>query len=316
MVLGDFDATIPLETFAAVRDLRLSDAVKDSPLTAAISQVGVNGRSLGESRASFLDHGGQAANDFGQATAEAAQAMGDAAGAPPRPRKLSDDELTLLSGGDYSVAVDGPGWDWNFPSNDPGEQYPGGSGGGSEPTSYVQELENQCEADNKVDFAAQQLANLIKTMPDWNEREYAAIIYMTTDGQIRTTDLFKGQTVAEALALGQVAPETKLSAPADLGDGVILAVIHSHPDLGYDSAEEDHDNWYPSDRPDSGDYYSFEQLVGRDPRFANNVAFAQYILGPDGLLREFNAKDGRITRLNDPDPGSRTNLAKDRPCSQ
>jgi hypothetical protein len=50
--------------------------------------------------------------------------------------------------------------------------------------------------------------------------------------------------------------------------------------------------------------------------FSNHAGFAQYILGPDGTLREFNARDGKITAANDSDPNSRSNLAGDRPCSQ
>jgi len=191
--------------------------------------------------------------------------------------------------------------------------YPGGTDGTGGPPTYVDNLANQCAIDNKVDYAAQQVANLIKAKSDWIEREYAAIIYMTTDGQIRMTSLVAGQTVAEAQAAGLIAPETHLTVPSDLGGGVILAVVHSHPDVGYDILG-DLENLYPSDRVGSGDYYAFEQLAGHDPRFANNAAFAQYILGPDGQLREFNAKDGRINTFNDPDPASRTNLAKDRPC--
>jgi hypothetical protein len=197
----------------------------------------------------------------------------------------------------------------------------GGEGGGGSGisgingglTDFAEELQNQCEVDNKVDFAAQQISNAIKAMPDWNEREYAAIVWMTPDGQIHTSALDRGQTVAEALALGQTAPATNITVP-NLNGGIILAVVHSHPDIGYDAAG-DLENRYPSDRPTDGDYTTFEALVGHDARFSNNAAFAQYILGPDGVLREYNAKDGRINPTNDTDPNSRSNLAKDRPCS-
>jgi len=237
-------------------------------------------------------------------------------------RDLSPAEKKLVAGGlgtTGGITVVGPPYDpWNEPwypglPNDPGYGYGGGGGGSGGPTDFLDNYYDQCTLDNKVDFKAQQIANLIKTMPDWNEREYGAMIYMTPDGEVRMSILYRGQTVAEAVALGQSAPHTTIGWPSDLNGGVVLAIIHSHPDVGYGN-QQDLDNRYPSSDP-GADYDTFDQLVASDPRFSNNAGFAQYILGPDGQLREFNARDGRITRLNDPNPSSRTNLAADRPCS-
>jgi len=216
--------------------------------------------------------------------------------------------------GDGDIVVTGHRyWDWNFPENDPNEEYPDGTGSPGGPTSYLEQFYSECELDNQVDFKAQLVAAAIKAMPDWNEREYAAVIYMV-NGEIRVGPLLRGMTVAEAQAAGLNAPRTDIYAPPDLGDGIILAVVHSHPDVGYDGAA-DVRNRYPSGHV-GGDYDSFDAVVGSDPRFTNNAGFAQYILGPDGLLREFNAKDGRINSANDQNPDGRTNLAADRPCSQ
>lgn len=184
-------------------------------------------------------------------------------------------------------------------------------GGGAIPT-YWDFLQLQCQADATTDDVARQIEALIKAQPDWNSREYAAVIYLVGN-EIKMGPLVRGMTVAEAEAAGLDAPETRLSSPSDLGDGVILAVVHSHPDIGY-SDQDDLINRYPSDRPDSGDYYGFEQLTANDSRFIGNKAFSQYILGSDGVLREFNLIDGRITKNNDTSPDSRSDLASDRPC--
>lgn len=164
-----------------------------------------------------------------------------------------------------------------------------------------------------MDLIARQIEALIKAQPDWNAREYGAVIYMV-DNEVRMGPLIRGETLAEAQAAGRTEPTTRIPIPTDIGDGVILAVVHSHPDFGYEP-NEDLGNYYPSDRPDSGDYYGMEQFVGSDTRFGNNAAFAQYILGPDGVLREFNFSDGRVTKDNDTDPEGRSDLAKDRPCA-
>lgn len=164
-----------------------------------------------------------------------------------------------------------------------------------------------------VDFAAQQIANLIRSQPDWNEREYGAVVYQVGN-EIRVGPLTRGQTVQEAIDAGLDAPRTNIQLPADLGNGVILAVVHSHPNVGYEDVQ-DVENRYPSDH----DYDEFDARVSSgslasDPRFANNVAFAQYVLGSDGILREFNKKDGRLTLSNDMTPDSRDDLYLDRPC--
>lgn len=218
----------------------------------------------------------------------------------------------------YGARNDGRGFWFEFSSLSNIDGYPtvdetyDSGGGGGEIPSYFDFLQAECQADLTTDLVARQIEALIKAQPDWNAREYGAVIYMVGN-EVRMGPLVRGMTVAEARDAGLPAPETRLGFPSDLGDGVILAVVHSHPDIGYDD-RGDLENYYPSDRPDSGDYYGFEQFVGSDSRFGNNAAFAQYILGPDGVLREFNFSDGRVTRANDTDPGSRSNLAKDRPC--
>ncbi len=189
-------------------------------------------------------------------------------------------------------------------------------------------MKDRCSGDLIVDIAARQAEQLIKSQPDWNEREYAIAIYITGNGDIKLGPTSRGETVAEAqaraIANGETsyAPRTSIALPGEFGGWakddparpLILAIIHNHPDIGYDD-DEDFINRYPSDYADGGDYFNMAKLVQTDSRFSNTAAFAQYIVGPDGVLREFNAKDGKITAANDSDPDSRSNLAKDRPCS-
>lgn len=175
-----------------------------------------------------------------------------------------------------------------------------------------------CELDGAKDSAATTIAIEIKAKPDWQEREYGALILRDADGYIYIGNIARGETVAEAqaraTAAGQTdfAPETRFgSVPAGF---TVIGVVHSHPDVGY-SPSEDLQNRYPSDYPGGGDYTNFENLVVSHPRFSSAADFTQYILGPDGVLREFDFTEGRVTQANDTKP-NRADLASDRPCSR
>jgi len=181
--------------------------------------------------------------------------------------------------------------------------------GGTPP--FAENMEHECETDRNIDSLAQQVADMIRSQSDSNAREYGAVIYYDTSGNLKMGTLTPGQTVAEAISAGLGAPETRLSVPSDLGLGGIVAVVHSHPDIGYNNSE-DIQNRYPSNNPGSnGDYQTFNALVGSSG-FGNSAIFAQYILGPDGVLREFNASEGIVTASTDSNPSDRENLSSDR----
>ena len=93
--------------------------------------------------------------------------------------------------------------------------------------------------------------------------------------------------------------------------------MHNHPDIGYNNAE-DLVNHYPSyNGPvDDSDYLTFQSLVGVDDRFASTESFSLYVLGPDGVLREFDLKDGQLSQTNDSDPNSRDDLYDQPQCQQ
>jgi hypothetical protein len=183
----------------------------------------------------------------------------------------------------------------------PGSGNSGGTGSNPPPAIGSPPPETPCERDAAEDAIATSAANLIKSMPDWHEREYGALIVRYPDGNYGLQELTRGETVAEALYrfnnlhIGPAAPQTKFSF-SDIGQGVIVGAIHNHPDKGYTDAE-DIENQYPSYYDNAGDYGNFEALIG-----------------PDGVLREFNLADGHLNPSNDPNPASRSNLAADRPC--
>ena len=124
------------------------------------------------------------------------------------------------------------GWGWGGGDECSGWDSGCSDGGGStgSPPTYADYLADECNMDSLVDSQAQQIMNLIKAQPDWNLREYGAVVYMV-GGEIRISPLSRGESVAEAIAAGRQSQETNIQPPSDLGDGVILAVVHSHNQL-------------------------------------------------------------------------------------
>jgi hypothetical protein len=222
----------------------------------------------------------------------------------------------IFEGGAGGAASGGNG---NETGNSPDPMLAPDTGGGAEgSTDYLRELQRQCHADSEADLLAREIENQIKSQPDWNAREYGALIYVNGNGNLKIGTLTRGMTVAEAQRAGFGAPRTTFSTPTDLGSsGYIVAAVHSHPDIGY-SSRFDLENRYPSNNPgDDGDYQTFARLIGADSRFTNSAEFSQYILGPDGILREFNFSEGIVNRSNDKNPMSRSDLSSDRRhCSE
>jgi hypothetical protein len=207
------------------------------------------------------------------------------------------------------------------PRPTPGQFYNPGDYGGwdghdtSEPwvPQYPPPPQTPCELDQAMDGLAQQIEAMIKATPDWNAREYGAYILRDADGYLHIGQFMRGETVAEAIQAGRAAPSLGYQTTIPAGWSVVGAV-HSHPDVGYDNAA-DLVNRYPSLYPGGGDYNAFDRVIGGSPHFAPAAIFAQYILGPDGLLREFNWSEGRVTVNNDTRANDRHNLSSDRRCS-
>jgi len=241
-------------------------------------------------------------------------------------RELSADELSFIAGGDPGdIVVTASPWGGYYGSGGGGGGGGGygtsgggggGGGGDSPPPVNPPPPETPCERDAMEDTLAQALSDLIKSHPDWNSREYAASIIRYADGNYGVSALAQGDTYAEAQAREPGSPpQTTFAIGSLAGGAVVVGIIHNHPDIGYSDAE-DLENRYPSYNPGyNGDYNTFDKLVGQDPRFASADQFTQYILGPDGVLREFGYLEGHLSYAADTNAASRSDLTADRPCS-
>ncbi|HEX8466796.1 MAG TPA: DUF4329 domain-containing protein [Allosphingosinicella sp.] len=225
-------------------------------------------------------------------------------------RELSASEIDMVAGGE-TIYITGRrvsgGW--------------GGWGGGYNTEPRYDEPDtpptppppvSPCELDEAKDSAAKSIADEIKAKADWTSREYGALILRDSSGYIWFGELHAGETVAEAAVragpTGDYAPQISFgSVPSGY---TVVGVVHSHPDIGYDAAG-DAQNIYPS----ANDYSNFDALVGIDSRFSTQAQFTHYIVGPDGVLREYDFTEGKVTPLNDTKAATRADLASDRPCS-
>jgi hypothetical protein len=215
---------------------------------------------------------------------------------------------------DDTIIVNGGHWTFDTASVGPVLADHGGFGGTVTAADWRQ---YEAAVDLHVDVLARQIEGLIKAQPDWNEREYGAVIYVL-NGEIRMGPLIRGMSVAEAIAAGLAAPSTNFGSARYIGNGTILALVHSHPDIGYNAAgdiENRYPSFYMNGTVPGGDYALTDSLVNADSRFANSSVFAHYILGPDGTLREYNINEGHVDQSNDTHPADRGNLGYDRPGS-
>ena len=225
-------------------------------------------------------------------------------------RELSASEIDMVAGGE-TIYITGRRVTYGY----------GGWGGGGgydteprydEPEPTPPPPVSPCELDAAKDTAAQTIAAEIKAKADWTSREYGALVLRDASGYIWFGELHAGETVAEAAIragpTGDYAPQISFgSVPAGY---TVVGVVHSHPDIGYDAAG-DAQNIYPS----ADDYSNFAALVGTDSRFSTVAQFTHYIVGPDGVLREYDLAEGVINASNDTKAATRADLASDRPCS-
>jgi len=151
-------------------------------------------------------------------------------------------------------------------------------------------LPPECQThEDNTDSMAEFIADAIMSQPDWNSREYGAIIYLDQNGDIQAGPLQMGTTMAETNP-----PQLELSITSDMQNGKILGYVHNHPDIGYNSSE-DRDNRNPSQQ----DWAVYDTLVGD---YGASSALGMYILGPDGILREFHASFDRSTHTAENNP--------------
>lgn len=210
-------------------------------------------------------------------------------------RALTSIEMEQCAGGIETVTVTASRI--NFSWGGGGYSY-SGDGGGTR--SFTPREVNQDEPppptdEELVDAFAYYIQHDILAQTDHNEREYGTVIYQDRiTGEIKALPLTRGETVAEAERRGGpgTPPETRISTAGTDG-GVILAIIHNHPDIGYDNAG-DQRNKLPSDN----DWNAGQTLI--NGLRAETSTFAEYIVGPDGQLREYDYASGRPTSATTP----------------
>jgi hypothetical protein len=209
-------------------------------------------------------------------------------------RLLTPEELALISGGaqvdtnDLPPVEVRPPDDWGpnpgppdiiDPILDPGPGDNGGGGGGE--STYEQ-------VDGAADTVARSVEAMIRADPAYQSREIGAVIYR---------DPATGEIKATALTYGAVNTPDQLSLP--LGDAGITAsdvvgIIHSHPANALEGATHEV-NKYPSDnRAVNGQNYNGGDWAAADLLRDNGMnpdTFRHYIIGPDGVTREYNFND-------------------------
>jgi hypothetical protein len=156
-------------------------------------------------------------------------------------------------------------------------------------------IERNAKREIGTDTMAENFQDEVATKPDAGSREYATVMIMdATDAnapKFRYAPLAAGQTWAEALAAGQPGPTISVDLPPLGQFDYIVAIIHSHPLQGDPNPTL---NRLPSAQ-DWGAYNTIKNLPSQ-PRLAPETAFSQYILGPDGTVRQYRQDGGQPTQ--------------------
>ncbi|MET4678739.1 hypothetical protein [Stenotrophomonas rhizophila] len=213
-------------------------------------------------------------------------------------RELSWEELSLISGGAQVDTTDLPpvdalppdddGWpdidppDWTDPY-DPGggDGGGGGGGGGGSPSAY--EL-----VDGQADAVARDVEALIKADPGYQSQELGTVLYRdAVTGEIKSSPMVRGDA-SNPGAISYPLSEWGITAAQ------VVGIIHSHP-AGVFPSETHEVNKYPSDNRtvdgvtyEGGDWGVADLL--RDHGM-NADEFRHYIIGPDGVTREYDFHD-------------------------
>lgn len=212
-------------------------------------------------------------------------------------RELSPLEMEIVAGGITTLdRVDAlPGWDNPYDVGNGGwgddwyDYYDGpydsggGGGGDSDTPPCTCTAHNAAEVDAISDAFASKIARDIKAQPDWNQREYVSVIYKATDGHLAVGALQRGEGVYATIDF----PALGISASQ------VVGVVHNHPDSISSDPRGDNINRFPS-QPGSGalnglsDWQAADAIVGAG---ADASTLSLYILGPDGVLREYDYSD-------------------------
>lgn len=161
--------------------------------------------------------------------------------------------------------------------------------------------QHQCTRKNAVreagtDKAATEIEAMIKSPErEMAVREYSSVIIANfadpNNPSFQTGEVMRGESWAEAAAAGRDVPQTVVRVPALGMYDRIVAVEHSHPRVGVPDAEL---NKLPSDT----DWGVHDALLSKygSSKMAPTYAFSHYVIGPDGVMRQYRQDGGRPTR--------------------
>lgn len=156
-------------------------------------------------------------------------------------------------------------------------------------------IERNAKREIGTDKLSENFQAEVATKADAGSREYATVMIMNaTDANaptFRYAPLTPGQTWAEAWANGQPGPTVSVNIPPLGQFDYIVGIIHSHP-------LQDDPNPALDRLPSGQDWgaYSAMQNLPSHPRLAPETAFSQYILGPDGTVRQYRQDAGQPTQ--------------------
>ena len=160
------------------------------------------------------------------------------------------------------------GGNWN--GDDPGGGLLGGAGGGTKEACYPND---EASIDEHADGYAALAAKAIAAQSNSSSREYGALIYRNSTGGISITNLVPGTATVVEYDL------------SDLGvnGGAVIGIVHNHPPDEYDgSLSELNVNNVPSDN----DWAAADWFI--NTYNANSDLMTLYIVGTDGVLREYD----------------------------
>lgn len=305
MAIEGFDAALPIENRGFLAEVELSAAAqtRDGPtLDAALEQANRAGPGQAPGRAIlrdpdallldlWIDNDGwrEATLDHlwfrdsvGTTVREDPIERQDTDGMQDTPlRKLNPGELALIAGGsgsdmngeggDPGVTVFGPYWDWIFPINDPGDQYPSGGGGGGESNTDIEYTDDNapCE-DGAALKAGTKITELVNT---YGKYEFVGVVVRNSDGSF-------GMANDELSTKWEVGHSTF----DDLGDYThAYGMVHNHP---FNSS--DYYSNFIQRYPSSADWQSLDRMIAGG---ANPAHLSVYVLDPFGTMREFKYSD-------------------------
>lgn len=207
----------------------------------------------------------------------------------PTYRELTPLEMEIVTGGTVTlekVIV----WGWNNPYDvtNRGGDYNwqdyydvpsdgGYSGGGGDPDEYCTCVAHTAqEVEDRTDALASKLARDILAKADYQNREYVAVIYRTSSGGIAVTQLYPGNMSSAPLG----------SAIAEAGGAAnVIGVVHNHPQAMVNNSADPTASAAINQLPSDGDWSNAASVFG------NRTDVAYYVLGPDGVLREYEYAD-------------------------